>query len=249
LLTSFQLQYGISDRFQVGVTIPYVHREHTHIHHEDGGNVQENWNFNGLGDIAVIGNYSVINPEMQKEIYLGISAGIKLPTGLTSAVNGDGEKAEVTIQPGSGSYDALAGINFNYPLFTIQTTNENEYSTIPLILGILYKIPGKGTEDYQYGNTLLITAGTDYQFTSEASLTLQVNFRNQGYANVGSTGEPKENTGGTKIFISPGLNLSITDYLSFFGIVQLPVYQNFHGIQQTSRFNTQIGISADTNLL
>lgn len=248
-LTALQVQYGISDRLEIGITVPYIHREHSHIHHENGQNIWENWNFSGLGDIAVIGNYSLIVPEMEKEIYLGVSAGLKLPTGRTNAVNNEGELAEVTIQPGSGSYDVLFGLNFRYPLFIVSTTNENEYSTIPLILGLLYKIPGKGTDDYQFGKTILFTAGTDYQITGKTSLTLQMNFKNQGYANTGMTGEPKENTGSTQIYVSPGINLGITDNLSLFGIIQLPVYQNVHGIQQTSRFNTQVGISANANML
>lgn len=248
-ITAFQLQYGISNRLDIGIILPYIHREHNHIHHEDGEDHWENWNFSGMGDISVMGDYSLIAPSMEKEIYLSISAGVKLPTGMTDAVNSEGEEAEVTIQPGTGSVDALLGLNFWMPLFTVQTTKENLYSTIPLIIGLSYKIPGKGTDNYQFGNAALLTVGTDYQFTNKASATLQVNFRNQGYANVGNTGEPRENTGGSWIYVSPGLNINFTENLSFFGIVQIPVYLNVHGIQQASRFNTQIGISANGNLL
>jgi hypothetical protein len=247
-ITAFRLQYGISDRFDLGFILPYVHREHSHIHHEDGVSQRENWNFSGLGDISVTGNYSLIVPSMNREIYLGISAGIKLPTGVTNAVNAGGEPAEVTLQPGTGSYDELIGANFRYPLFTIETAEKDVYSTIPLIFGITYKIAGNGTNDYKFGNTLLISAGTAYQFTNKAGLTLQLNFRNQDYADVGKTGEPRENTGGTWFYLSPGFNLSITDNLAFFGIFQLPVYMNVHGLQQVSAFNLQFGISADTSL-
>jgi hypothetical protein len=118
-----------------------------------------------------------------------------------------------------------------------------------LIIGLSYKIPGKGTDDYRFGRALLATLGTDYQFSDKVSFTLQFNLKNQEYDDTGSTGEPGENTGGTKVFVSPGLNLNLTDYLSLFGIIQLPVYQNVHGIQQTSRFNTQLGLSANTSLL
>lgn len=248
-ITMIQLQYGISDRLDFGFIFPYVHREHNHIHHENGTNVPESWNFSGPGDIVLTGNYSIILPEMNKEVYLGVSAGIKLPTGITDEVNSEGELAEVTLQPGTGSVDALLGLNFRYPLFTYETTKQNQFSTIPLIIGLSYKIPGKGTDDYRFGRALLATLGTDYQFSDKVSFTLQFNLKNQEYDDTGSTGEPGENTGGTKVFVSPGLNLNLTDYLSLFGIIQLPVYQNVHGIQQTSRFNTQLGLSANTSLL
>lgn len=249
LITAFQLQYGLSDRLDIGFTLPFIHREHSHIHHEDEQAQLENWNFSGMGDVLITGNYSLIAPSMQKEIYLGLSAGIKLPTGVTSAVNAEGELAEVTLQPGTGSLDELFGVNFRYPLFATKTAYGDEYSTIPLILGLNYKIAGKGTDDYKFGNTLLLTAGTDYQFMNEASITLQFNVRTQDFADVGTTGEPRENTGGTWIYLSPGLNLNLLDNLSFFGIVQLPVYINVNGLQQASSFNAQFGISANTSLL
>ncbi len=248
-ITAFQAGYGITDRLDIGFILPYIHREHNHIHHEDGQANWENWNFSGMGDILLTGNYSVILPSMEKEIYFGITAGVKLPTGVTNAVNAEGETAEVTIQPGSGSLDEIIGANFRCPLFTIQTAEKDVYSDIPLIIGVSYKISGKGTDDYKFGNSLLVTAGTSYQFTKKAGVTLQFNVRNQDFADTGMTGEPRENTGGTWMYLSPGLNLNITDNLALFGIIQLPVYINVHGLQQASSFNAQIGISANTTLL
>ena len=247
LITAFQFQYGISNRLDLGIILPYIHREHTHIHHEDGE--RESWDFSGLGDITLTGNYSLILPTMDKEIYMGVFAGLKIPTGKTDVANSAGELAEVTLQPGTGSYDELIGIDFRYPLLTLPTFENNIYSTLPLILGLRYKITGPGTNDYKFGNTLLISAGTAYGFTEYADLTLQVNLRHQDFADMGFTGEPRENTGGTWMYISPGLTLNLTDNLSFFGIVQLPVYINVNGLQQASIFNTQFGVSVNTNLL
>lgn len=248
-ITTLQLQYGISSRLGIGLAFPYIHREHNHIHHEEGENHWENWNFSGLGDISIAGYYSLIVPSMEKEIYLGVSAGVKLPTGVTNAINAEGETAEVTLQPGSGSVDALLGLNFRYPLATIETSEENVFSTIPLIIGVSYKVTGRGTDNYKIGNTLLFSAGSDYQFTTKASLTLQLNLRTQGFADVGSTGEPFENTGGTWVYVSPGVNFNLIDNLSFYGTIQFPVYINVHGIQQASAFNLQLGLSINSSLL
>jgi len=155
----------------------------------------------------------------------------------------------VTLQPGSGSLDALLGLNFRYPLATIETSEENVFSTIPLIIGISYKVAGRGTDNYKIGNTLLLTAGSDFQFTTRASLTLQLNLRTQGFADVGSTAEPFENTGGTWLYVSPGLNFNLIDNLSFYGTVQFPAYIDVHGIQQASAFNLQLGLSINSSLL
>ncbi len=248
-LTFLQLQYGISDRLSFGFILPFIHHEHNHIHHDKGQDVWENWNFSGMGDIILLANYSLILPTMNSETYLSISGGIKLPTGITDAKNTEGEEAEVTIQPGSGSVDEVIGINFRHPLFTVKTTKDGVYSTIPLIIGLSYQIAGKGTNDYKFGNTFLANLGTDYQLTDKASLAFQVNGKFQGHSDPGKTGEPEENTGGKWIYFSPGLNFSIDQTLSFYGFIQLPVYQNVNGIQQTSRFNLQLGVTANTSLL
>lgn len=248
-ITAFQLQYGISDRLDIGFIVPFIYRNHDHIHHEDGQAQPENWNFSGMGDISVSANYTLISPTMEEELYLGITAGLKLPTGVTNAANSEGELAEVTLQPGTGSVDGLMGLNFRYPLITVPTLESSKYSSIPLIIGVNYKIAGKGTDDYKFGNSLLLTAGTDYRFMNTMSVTFQFNLRNQGFADTGTTGEPRENTGGTWMYLSPGLNLDLTNYLSLFGIVQVPVYINVHGLQQASSFNVQFGITADTDLL
>jgi hypothetical protein len=98
------------------------------------------------------------------------------------------------------------------------------------------------------GNTLLVSLGTEYQLLNHLNILLQANGMFRDFADVGSTGEYPQNTGGTWIFLSPGLNLRLSDSFSAFGYVQLPVYLNVHGIQQTSKFNLQFGVSADMNL-
>ena len=43
-------------------------------------------------------------------------AGLKLPTGKTSVVNADGEVAERTLQPGTGTTDAFLGAFYQVQL-------------------------------------------------------------------------------------------------------------------------------------
>ncbi len=51
------------------------------------------------------------------------------------------------------------------------------------------------------------------------------------------------------MFISPGLSVQLFDAFSVYSFVQIPVYQNVHGIQQASAFNIQAGISTGINLV
>mgnify|MGYP001574582100 CR=1 FL=1 len=85
-----------------------------------------------------------------------------------------------------------------------------------------------------------------------ASLLLQLNGKFQERADVGKVSPadvPPGNTGGKWIFASPGLSLQITDVLSAYSFVQIPVYQKVNGIQQTAKINLQFGLSANFGLL
>ena len=246
--SSLNLQYGLLDNVGMALTLPFMHRQHFHIGHEDtAASVWEAWNFSGLGDMRIDMQYAVFSPSKEFEPYFGVTAGVKLPTGVTGLKNAGGEEAEVTIQPGTGSWDGILGLQYRQTIVSIPTLT-GAYGALPLIAGISYQVNGKGTYDYRFGNTLLVHVGSAYQFVQRAGFLLQVNGRFQDYADAGTTGEPRENTGGTWIYLSPGLNLQISDGLEGSAYVQVPVYQEVHGIQQTAKFNLAFNISYSFDL-
>jgi len=242
------LDYGITGRMSLSVQIPFVHREHSHIHHHMGEDLWESWNFGGVGDVVAAGQYTLPIHSTDMTSYVTVLGGIKFPTGVTDMKNAEGELAEVTIQPGTGSYDGIVGVNARQSLGTVPTFS-GLVGTMPVIVGITYQVSGLGTDGYRFGNALLAHVGTEYPLARAATFLFQINGKFQGYADVGSTGEPRENTGGTWIFASPGLSLMVTDVVSAYAFVQFPVYQNVHGIQQTSAVNMQFGISTNVDLL
>ncbi|MGH2567364.1 MAG: hypothetical protein ACRDGA_03425 [Bacteroidota bacterium] len=243
-----QLQAGLTDRAQLNVEIPFVTRQHSHIHHHHDEDLWESWSFNALGDIVLGGQYALFLPGSEFAPYVSILVGVKLPTGLTNVRNAEGEAAEVSIQPGSGSTDGIIGLQYRQTVVSIPTIS-GEYSSLPVEAAVTYQFNGAGTNGWRFGNILLAHAGTSYQFSQRASLLLQVNGRIQAFADPGSTGEPLENTGGTWIFASPGLSVQLIDAILGFVFIQIPVYRNVHGIQQTSAFNLQVGLSAKIGLL
>ena len=237
------VQYSTSDVMSFNVELPYIHRSHSHI--EDGAT--ESFTFSGLGDIVIGDQYALLLPSEDFDPYLSVQIGAKLPSGVTNAKNAKGETAEVTIQPGTGSLDAIIALNFRQSLLSVPSLS-GEFSVLPITAGASYQMNGKGTNDYLLGNTLLAYIGTQYQIMDQVGLLLQVNGMFRDFADVGATGELRQNTGGIWIFVSPGLSLQITDAISAFGYAQLPVYLNVHGIQQASRVNWQFGLSANVAL-
>ncbi|HVO74591.1 MAG TPA: transporter [Ignavibacteriaceae bacterium] len=245
-ITAFSLGYGLTDFLSLNFALPFVHREHSHIHHGEEGPELEHWNFTGVGDAVLTANISLFNNGNNNSL-LNLIAGVKLATGVTDFKNPEGEAAEVTIQPGTGSTDFLLGAAFTKNLASVPVLAGPKYSSLPLTLLASYKINTKGTDDYMYGNELLLHLSTSYRFIEQASLLLQVNARFLGKADPGLTGEPAENTGGKWVFISPGIKFFPMEGLSLYGYYQIPVYQNVNGIQQAAAYNLQVGIQQEIN--
>src|SRR6476659_8492683 len=51
------LDYGISEALGVSVILPWVDREHEHIHNHEDGPELDSWNFSGFGDMRVVARY------------------------------------------------------------------------------------------------------------------------------------------------------------------------------------------------
>lgn len=242
--TALSLQYGISDGIALTAELPFVHRTHTHI---DEGRI-ESFDVSGLGDLIVGGQFSLLStPEEESGPSLSVQISAKLPTGVTDATGTDGEIAEVTIQPGTGSLDGIAGVTYRQSLLRAPTLS-GEIGVVPLTAGVSYQVSGKGTNGYRMGSMLLLNLGLEYRLLDHLTLLLQANGMFRDFADAGSTGESAQNTGGTWIFISPGLRLPLGDHFAAFGYVQLPVYLNVHGIQQTSGYNMLFGVTADVGM-
>lgn len=246
--TIFEMGYGLSNRTSLSLILPFVHREHSHIHHHQGEDVWESWNFSGMGDLVVEGRYVVMDSESMFGPHVSMLGGVKLPTGVTDARNGEGETGEVPIQPGTGATDIIVGTSFRQNVASVPTLT-GEFSALPLTAAITYLIRGTGTGGYRFGNTLVASVGSAYQVANTASILLQINGQFEDFADVGTTSEPRENTGGTWIFVSPGFSVNVTESISAYSYLQFPIYRNVHGIQQAAAMNLQFGLSANVNVL
>src|SRR5579859_3703573 len=107
--------YTFDANWGVGFQLPVVDRSHEHIHHQAGGQEPEAWNFTQIGDARVVGRYRFLPAETHSGSF-GVQFGVKLPTGKFDVANDGGEVAERTLQPGSGTTDAILGAFYSGPL-------------------------------------------------------------------------------------------------------------------------------------
>src|SRR4051794_22584246 len=241
-LAALQLNYSLSERFQMAVTLPYVSRSHVHFDEENAR--IERWNFADLGDATVQGRVRVFASDAPEHSSLWLSGGVKLPTGTRREIGSTGEDAEVTIAPGTGSTDALLGVTYQSGLLrgTALQGELGHTTLIPYFIALNARVNGRGTHDYRRGHELQLNAGTEYPLTSAIHLLSQINSRIVAKDAVGQTDENRDLTGGQYVYLSPGVRVLLASKTSIYGFVQVPIYQHVNGLQLTSKANYVAGI-------
>jgi hypothetical protein len=139
------ISYGITDRFQVNASIPYVHNERSQVLTTTAGDKYRYSVYaQGLGDIRVSGNYWVFDPNTSQKGNLLVGLGLKTNSGRHSikddAPQSDGTTKSVmmdqAIQPGDGGvglsielqgfkqvYKGIYGFANGYYLFNPRESN------------------------------------------------------------------------------------------------------------------------------
>ncbi len=258
--TKFTLDYGISSRLTVGALIPFVDRLHQHLAHEEeevvGGGVGETeivdetkrWRYQALGDLQLTARYLLYKAETPLQPSFSLIIGMKLPTGRTNVKDDDGEKAELTLQPGNGSWDGIVGLSY-VQHFSVATA-QRRIALAPLFVTAIGRFPvGNGKFGYRPGSELFLNIGTAYPVFRNFDILAQVNFHYRDRNNVGhAPGVEQADTGRETLFLSPGVRYHVTDNLAVYALMQFVAYRRVNGIQLTSDWNVTSGISYRFNL-
>lgn len=221
------LRYAPAEWLQLSVSTPYIARSHEHLHDDE----LERWQLDGTGDVQLQARGRVLP-------HLWLIGGVKLPAGADDKRNDEGERAEVTIQPGSGSTDLIVGAA--YEGGTRRATHiegsMGNVALIPWFGSVTYRRNGRGALDHRVGNELQLNAGTAYPLRKNLELLLQANARRRGRDTSPDDPQDAFFTGGTFAYASPGLRYS-AGRGAIYALVQLPFYQRVNGIQLTAKRN------------
>jgi hypothetical protein len=224
---TLMLRYAPKEWLQLSVSAPYIARSHQHLH----GDELESWQLDGAGDVQLQARGRVAP-------HLWLIGGVKLPAGTDDIRNDDGERAETTIQPGSGSTDVIVGAAWERGLLRethVQGSMGNT-AVIPLFASVTVRRNGRGALDHRVGNELQLNAGTAYPLTQKVEALVQVNVRRRGRDESPDDPQDAFFTGGTFAYLSPGLRWT-TDRGALYALVQQPLLQHVNGIQLTAKQN------------
>ena len=230
--TVLNLDYGVDEHWGVALTLPYVDRDHDHIHNHHGEQIPEGWNFGEVGDVRVLGRYQFDPAAFAEERY-GVKFGLKLPTGDHEIVNADGDAAERTLQPGSGTTDAVVGAYYQYaaPGRSLRWFGQ-----------LLWQQALNERDDYRPGYQLSLDGGFNVGLSDTFTALLQANLQIKG-RDSGAEAE-RTDSGARVLSLSPGLGFTLTPTTQFYGFVQLPVYEYVNGVQLTADVAYVAGVSA-----
>jgi hypothetical protein len=226
---TFNSTWGLS------IIAPLVDRNHFHLHNDDdGGKTPERWSFTELGDMRMVARYQLpflgdpTNPSTA-----GVTFGLKLPTGRTKIANADGDVAERTLQPGTGTTDAIIGAYYHQKL---PQWNASWFVQAQVQQAL------NSHDDFKPGTQFGIDAGVRYGVSDKLGALVQINALVKR-RDSGAQAEP-EDSGGRYLSISPGLSYAITDKIQVYGFIQKPVYQHVNGVQLTADKSLVLGLSS-----
>lgn len=212
---------------------PFVDRQHLHVGNDEGGPTPERWNFRELGDLRVTGRYqATLHSETHAIPTAGVIFGLKLPTGRINITNTSGEVAERSLQPGSGTTDAILGAFFQQQL---------PQKDASWFAHAQYQHALNSRDEFRPGSQLAADVGYAKVLSEKFSGILQLNAVIKG-RDRGAAAEP-DDSGGRFLFLSPGVSYQVADAVRAYAFYQQPLYQYVNGVQLTAKHAFVVGLS------
>ena len=209
---NLDLDYAINPQLSVALGLPLVRRDHSHTIADGlGGGTVEQGSFSQLGDIRVVGNYKFAPDD--HDAGSGVRFGLKLPTGSTSWEFQPGAAGERSLQPGSGSTDAILGAYYHQDL---ADSPWGWFTSAQVQTALSTK------NDYHPGNEITLDVGSHYAISPALSGLLQLNAQ---FKERDSGLNANPHSGGRSLNLSPGLSYVVAPKTRLYGFVQLPIYQ------------------------
>lgn len=234
---NLDLDYAFNPQFSVALGLPMVMRDHSHTIADGlGGGIIEQGKFSELGDVRIVGNYKFDSGDHQSGS--GIRLGLKLATGSTDWEFQPGAAAERSLQPGSGSTDAILGAYYHRDM---TDSAWGWFSSAQVQTALSTK------NDFRPGNDIALDLGTRYAVSPALSGLLQLNAQFKERDKVLNV---SNHSGGRSLNLSPGLSYEAAPKTMLYGFVQLPLYQYANPApsgssdgQLTAPWSFSIGIS------
>lgn len=225
------IAYGILDDVDLYLTTPIVSKNSIEVH--EHATLGKRESATGFGDMQLTSKYRF----WKKHVEAAAIAGIKFPTGRTNDKRVSGKKFEAEQQPGTGSWDGEFGL-------VLSRNFKQRFSTAT---SFLYNLKTEGAQDFKAGDVFRYNIGASYalrKLGSFPNLSIICELNHEwALKDRSRTHAPVFDSGGTSIFVTPGLEAAFNRHVSVFWGMPVPIYQNLGGEHEELKFEILAGIN------
>jgi len=213
------LGYGVTRDFALFGVLPYLDKRLD----LDVGGQRVTRSDQGIGDLTLLGRYTAYQSDAPGRTFrVSPFLGVKAPTGRDDTQDALG-RLPSPIQLGTGSWDALGGVVATYQTLAYQFDSQISYKA------------NSEANGFRFGNVAKLDASIQYRVWPQALGggvpaflygVLEANLVHAEKNRMGGVDDP--NSGGTTLFLTPGLQYVTQKWILEAGI-QIPVVQNLNG--------------------
>ena len=226
--------YGVTDRLSFNTMFSYVYHKRTVNNPISSDPVSTN---SGFGDALFLIQYQFLRFKTSS-FYLTI--GPKIPIGKSDLRDENDILLPADLQPGTGSWDAIAGTgyvktNFIRPTMNLTMTLVSKFNS--------YSDRYNGSQQYKYGNDYQFLFGlTDSFLIRKLILNPGILMRFWHTSSDKVDGNDFPNTGGSWVYLVPSINFAVNQRFSTFISFEIPIYQNLNGTQLSTSLRISAGV-------
>jgi hypothetical protein len=225
------MQYGITGHWSLVGVLPFWQNKN-HQHFDGVGTPDEAFvpdaGTSGFGDVRVGARYAII-AKPSHALFGTLS--LKAPTGSYTQRDDEGAITEPGMQPGTGSWDGIAEFAW---------ARKNASARIEGFVSGLYAFNGRNDLEYRMGDEIGVSGGARFA-VGHGELSVQVN--EQHTTRDDFDGQSVPSTGHTYVYLTPGGRIRAKNDLSFYGYVQIPVYEHVNESQLAPRTGLIVGLT------
>lgn len=188
----------------------------------------------GWGDTLIMGRYRFYNDGSHQ--WAGV-LGLLMPTGKftnktdPNRYTGQAEILGTHNQPGSGAFTVQTGIAYSGHLT----------DKIAMDADWILRVSGPGANNFRSGNSWQADVAVSYNH--HAMFTPVIELNGIFFKKDNEDGEPKKNSGGDVVYLSPGINVKLNHSIIAYANFSYPVYQNLGGISNDEKYRWSLGVS------